>query len=165
MFRPFIILLTAYLPCSSQIVFDLCESTTLKLHAVVADGNYVWKFDDEAVDQSTIELTELDTGTHTIELIAFNEFGCEVSQVYRCEITLCKQIYIPNSFTPNGDHVNDRFLPVGDMSYSMAIFNRWGEEIYRGLSWDGGKHQDDVYVYQINTDDGKQYTGRVTLIR
>jgi gliding motility-associated-like protein len=90
---------------------------------------------------------------------------------------------IPNSFSPNGDGRNDYFLPrellsSGLSSFSMSLFNRWGELIFTtnsvdGRGWDGTYNGEDqplgVYVYIINArfnnGIGKEFTGNVTLIR
>jgi gliding motility-associated-like protein len=90
---------------------------------------------------------------------------------------------IPNSFSPNGDGRNDYFLPrellsSGLSSFSMSLFNRWGELIFTtnsvdGRGWDGTYNGEDqplgVYVYIINAQfiNGirKEFTGNVTLIR
>jgi gliding motility-associated-like protein len=52
---------------------------------------------------------------------------------------------MPNVFTPNGDGKNDIFLPVYNpdvpLTFTMKIFNKWGEEIYSteniSQGWDG----------------------------
>lgn len=90
---------------------------------------------------------------------------------------------VPNSFNPNGDGVNDYFLPRqllshGAVSFHMTIWNRWGESVFEtsslnGRGWDGkfnGKDQPmGVYLYGIKVvfKNGRQeeYTGNVTLIR
>jgi gliding motility-associated-like protein len=51
--------------------------------------------------------------------------------------------YMPNSFSPNSDGLNDLFLPIGDniRNVQLRIYNRWGEKIYEGAGktagWDG----------------------------
>ena len=72
-----------------------------------------------------------------------------------CETTF----FIPNSFTPNGDLLNDTFKPEGTYigEYSMDIFNRWGELIFSTSDlqkgWDGTVNgndvQQDVYVWRV----------------
>jgi gliding motility-associated-like protein len=79
-------------------------------------------------------------------------------------------IYIPNAFTPNGDHLNEFFLAKGEgiVSFSMNIFDRWGnllfvsDDVNKG--WNGkieGGHymlkgdgddtsQQDVYIWKIS---------------
>ena len=88
-------------------------------------------------------------------------------------------VYIPNSFTPNGDGNNDLFLIYGEgiKTVNLKIFNRWGEMVFNSenqfLGWDGnykGANQPvGVYVYeaQITFLDNRQTlrTGSITLIR
>ncbi len=90
---------------------------------------------------------------------------------------------IPNSFSPNGDGMNDYFIPrqllsSGLTGFDMKIFNRWGELIFQtnnlnGRGWDGtfgGKEQPvGVYVYLIEAKwkNGftNQFQGNVSLLR
>lgn len=90
---------------------------------------------------------------------------------------------IPNSFTPNGDGINDYFWPRqslanGLVRFTMRIFNRWGQPIWEtnrtdGRGWDGrynGVAQGaGVYVYFIEAElrSGyyEKYQGNVTLLR
>ena len=90
-------------------------------------------------------------------------------------------IYVPNTFTPDNDGINEYFTPVisGEKpnSYTMSIYDRWGELIYETSSllrgWDGtykGKIvKNDLYVWKIvvTTFDNrkKRYTGNVTLLK
>ena len=90
--------------------------------------------------------------------------------------------YVPNTFTPDGDGVNEIFRPYGEgidfSQYTMQIFNRWGELIYETnepeLGWDGtykGKPvQVGTYIWKIVAKE--EYTpiihdtfGHVNLIR
>jgi len=107
--------------------------------------------------------------------------GCSTTD----EINIDKDCYIdiPNSFTPNGDGVNDYFLPrqllsKGALGFSMQIWNRWGEKVFEttnanGRGWDGrfnGKEQQvGVYIYMINViyKNGRteKYQGNITLLR
>lgn len=90
---------------------------------------------------------------------------------------------IPNSFSPNGDGRNDYFLPrellsSGLSSFTMDIYNRWGEQIFStnridGRGWDGKLNGVDqpvgTYVYIINASFinlvKKEFKGNVTLLR
>jgi gliding motility-associated-like protein len=81
-------------------------------------------------------------------------------------IVICKEgnLFIPNTFSPNGDGNNDVFYPRGTGLYSikvLRIFNRWGEVVFEKrdfpandplAGWNGTvkgkKPQADVYVYQ-----------------
>jgi len=67
-------------------------------------------------------------------------------------------IFFPNSFTPNGDGLNDIFQPTGEgiAEFNLKIFDRWGELIYEtndfGKGWDGNYLDQlvkmDIYIYQ-----------------
>ncbi|PSK89055.1 PKD domain-containing protein [Taibaiella chishuiensis] len=101
------------------------------------------------------------------------------------EIEVRKDCFIdmPNSFTPNGDGINDYFFPrqllsAGLKSFKMAVFNRWGQKVFEtesinGRGWDGqfnGKEQPlGVYIYQIDVvmknERTETYTGNVTLLK
>ncbi len=90
---------------------------------------------------------------------------------------------IPNVFTPNGDGVNDYFFPRqlltrGVTSFTMNIYNRWGQLLYEtnaidGKGWDGTLNNvpqpAGVYVYVIDGKfkDGQveHHQGNVTIMR
>lgn len=76
--------------------------------------------------------------------------------------------YIPNTFTPNGDGINDVFraVPAGIASTEyFEVFNRWGKAIFSTkdltIGWDGtykGKKQPtDNYIWVIK---GKNTAGK-----
>jgi len=101
--------------------------------------------------------------------------------------TICndKNYWFPNTFSPNGDGVNDYFYPRGTSLYniqSLTIFNRWGQMVYQrrdfpandqSMGWDGtfaGKPAPaDAYVYiaQVVCENAQVVVlnGNVTLIR
>jgi gliding motility-associated-like protein len=101
------------------------------------------------------------------------------------DITVVKDciIDIPNSFTPNGDGVNDYFFPrqylsKGVTAFTMSVFDRWGQKVFEtknpsGRGWDGKFNEKNqpvgVYIYQINVVmknmRTEEYTGNVTLLR
>ena len=68
-------------------------------------------------------------------------------------------IYVPNSFTPNNDNLNETFgaYGFGVDEFNMAIFNRWGELIFESndinQKWNGTYEgqicQEGIYVYHI----------------
>ena len=63
------------------------------------------------------------------------------------------QIYVPNSFTPNEDGLNDLFQPIGNdidpEYYSFVVYSRWGDEVYRSdtypHSWNGSLNNKKEY--------------------
>jgi gliding motility-associated-like protein len=91
-------------------------------------------------------------------------------------------LYIPNSFSPNEDGLNETFQASGEsiVAFEGVIMNRWGEKIYEWkdirpeFGWDGkmpsSKVQEDVYVYSIRVKNlceanfTKPRTGTVTIL-
>lgn len=88
--------------------------------------------------------------------------------------------YIPNSFTPNGDEINNVFKPVfNDIEieyFNFTIYNRWGEIIYQSYDynsyWDGtynnGTCSTGMYLYEINVKTNNKFyiiNGHVNLIK
>jgi gliding motility-associated-like protein len=126
-----------------------------------------------------VEYTYHDTGTYNVILIAKNQFGCSDTVSHQVIVKPDHTLYVPNSFTPDDNSVNDFFdiYGTGISKYSIYIFNRWGEMIFESgdlqKSWDGNYLGDDcpkgTYVYKILYEDltGLKYqkTGRVNLLR
>ena len=88
------------------------------------------------------------------------------------------EFFIPNSFTPNGDGINDFFQGYGInfKNVKMSIYDRWGLKVFETSEyhkpWDGKIKeviQNDVYVYRIlvtdKTDEQHSYVGSVTVVR
>lgn len=122
-------------------------------------------------------------GTYIIWLIVQSQGGCTDSIAKEIIINNDYTFYAPNSFTPDGDGLNDTFIPTGvhfDMdNFEMYIFDRWGEEIYKTMDlskpWDGKvkktalKAPIGVYVWMVIMVDnvGKSHIiyGRVSIIK
>ncbi len=94
-----------------------------------------------------------------------DEYGCIFNQPYVVADKCLPVVLAPNIFTPNGDGVNDRFVPQPlsnprTQIIGVKIFNRWGELLFEGdnsspdKQWDGkykGKLvPQDTYVYAID---------------
>ena len=119
---------------------------------------------NDYVQNPTYNFSGLIEQQYYIELYVENQNGCS-DTVYGTQIVEGEYaFFLPNSFTPNGDGVNDEFYPVGDKvsldSYSFKVFNRWGEMVFStnefGTGWDG-KYQNnqvkDAYVWKIDLVD------------
>ena len=111
-------------------------------------------------------------------------FDCESERNrLTVEIKPCcdKPVYIPTAFTPNKDGHNDTFSPrypgFGNSTYSMKIYNRWGQMVFQSYdntsAWNGlwnGKEADaGTYYYELVVtckEGGEQhFKGDVLLVR
>lgn len=110
-------------------------------------------------------------GSFGVQLLITAADGCQDSAFYNFVI-LPETIIIPNVFTPNGDANNEYFVIENGQYYSnsLAVFNRWGKEVFSKKNyrntWRAADVPDGTYYYVFKTDeDGKEYTGHVTILR
>lgn len=149
--------------------------------------NYVWSFGDGTGSSSQVSPThtyELDKGnSYLVTLLAVSNLGCRdsVSQIIRVKEE--QVFFIPNSFTPDGDQLNQNFRPVftsgfDPYDYTLLIYNRWGELIFEShdmeIGWNGTYggviSQQGTYTWKIEvktnvTDERKMYVGHVNLLK
>lgn len=118
-------------------------------------------------------------GTYNVMQIVTNSYGCSDTIVHPLTILEESTFFVPNSFTPNGDGLNELFFPSGSgiLDLKFYVFDRWGELIFQTTKlndgWDGTYKgwsvKSDVYVWKaIVTDlnnDVKEYYGHVTVVR
>lgn len=111
-------------------------------------------------------------GIYSIMQYVSNEYACTDSTDRSITITTGYKIFIPNSFSPNGDDINDYFIPVGEgiISYHITIFNRWGQQVYASYDyengWDGRNNSGSIvipgaYFFKIDLIDEKNYDQHV----
>jgi gliding motility-associated-like protein len=147
-------------------------------------SNWQWLFGDGT--SSTLQNPShiyAQMGTYTVTLIAQNQQGCSDTITEQITITDIFTFYAPNTFTPDGDMLNEKFLPIGEgwnnATYYLWIYDRWGNLIFKTQDpfkgWDGKINangdivQEDVYVWKAQLSDifkkQHQYSGTITLIK
>jgi|GEM_PF-2215972 len=152
----------------------VCTGEMVQIQAGDGANQYIWSDGT----QGAILSTPYD-GTYYVT--ATNACGQEADSIEIIISANCNQgdLFIPNSFAPNGDGLNDFFMAQGEniTTFSMQIFDRWGELLYNATDinrgWDGtyqGKEcVDNAYVYRITYSIGaeakKSRMGKVMLIR
>jgi gliding motility-associated-like protein len=134
------------------------STTTTPFESVIitatGGGNYNWNTGETS---SVISVSPQNSTTYcaTVTTIA----GCKNTACIEIIVMDESTLYIPNVFTPNGDGVNDVFYTPNRniVSYSLTIFNRWGQLLFNAddasKGWDGsykGKIvPDGVYVFML----------------
>lgn len=182
------------------------KTVSVKVSNVKADFSIVNNEDDNFTSiqfqnlssGNTVNHWYFNNGTDTYATdpgVYFGDPGTYVACLYvknsqGCADTLCKAItvgcaenvvFIPNTFTPNQNNINDVFrvvtLPQCIVKFKMYIFNNWGQKIFYTEKyeegWDGTFNgvevPENVYAYRIEytMDSGKSYSraGHVTVIK
>lgn len=164
---------------------------------VNSKGHYCFEYESTHLnvlidneDDFTIEWDDFGTSDN-VEITEEGKYAVTVSSEsctsrYSSEIKdFCPgNLFVPNSFTPNSDGLNDVFMPVsqGEIdSYEFTIYDRWNGIVFYtndiNQGWDGRMKDDlqnnDVYVYKISFNYITEYggtkheniVGTVTLLR
>jgi gliding motility-associated-like protein len=148
----------------------------------------IWEFGDGTTSENgqnefTYTYPFVEDQTYTVTLNVESAEGCTDQSQVQIQIKGGIIYYIPNTFTPDGDALNNLFTPVFTSgfdpdSFHMTIFNRWGEPVFESYDpkggWDGKidiyDAPEGTYTYSIdfntlNTDQIMQVTGHVLLMR
>jgi gliding motility-associated-like protein len=142
--------------------------------------DYTWFMGDSTILREFEPYHEYqESGDYLVTLIANNEFNCPDTVSKPLEVDPVYSYFIPNTFTPNDDGINEEFFvkSYNIVYIELYIFNRWGDLIYQeeGASprWDGTLNgnivQIDTYVYKAFLTDifnkRHEVVGHVNVIR
>lgn len=147
---------------------------------------FIWNFGDGQVstDFAPSHVFE-QPGSYEVEVFGTDTVnGCSVNQTFTILVKPPFALYVPNAFSPNGDNLNDEFIPQGvgydAASYSLTIFNRWGNVVFETTNptkpWlgnvKGSTHYapDGVYYWIVRvkpeeSSEMLEYEGAVNLFR
>lgn len=145
----------------------LCSGELLRI-TMAQNGIYEWSNGDNG-NVAYLESPGVYTLTYA------SEDGCLATDTIQINAECPTKIFFPTAFTPNGDGLNDLFVPKGEYvyDYSLEIFNRWGDLIFESntmeIGWDGKNSPDGVYIWRVSYQDETFTTsseqGSVTLSR
>ncbi|MEO0505297.1 MAG: T9SS type B sorting domain-containing protein [Bacteroidota bacterium] len=152
------------------------ENTNINEITATATGglqDYTFYFGD--VNNGT-DNTFIINRTATYPVTVIDENGCEVTMEIFMEFI---DIEIPDFFTPDGDNLNDTWLPDNLEAFPnvlMVIFDRYGRELYRmgygDAGWNGIYNNSDLptgdywYVIKLQGEtDDREFIGNFTLYR
>ena len=149
---------------------------------------YLWDFGDGSQNSSEFEpihaFPNTSSANFVITLLVSTINGCSDTTTRVISLTDSEIIYIPNTFTPDGNEFNQTWLPMisggfDPFEYTCLIYDRWGELIWENhshlIGWDGknmnGKDvQQGTYTWEIQIktpyrDERKVFTGHLNLLR
>lgn len=157
--------------------------TTIQVWAASPDDvNYMW-YPVDAMTCTACRRPFLTANQNqTIPVVVTNQYGCTDTDFVEIRVVECKpdMVFVPNTFTPNGDGLNDKLYVRGIGLRALnffRVFDRWGQLVYESKNisdgWDGtinGKPADlATYVYLVNgyCSSGQEVekSGNVTLVR
>lgn len=136
--------------------------------------SYLWTFGETgniSIDENpeTVTFSYSDDLTPTVCLEASNDNGCYTEFCVDLKLrSAADSVFIPSVFTPNGDGVNEEFLPILSgivpQNYSLSIFNRWGQVLFEtnnpNQGWNGEVNgelsREEAYMYLL------EFTNRLT---
>jgi gliding motility-associated-like protein len=175
---------------------DWNMSTSEVMHYEIRDSVYVLKNTGNTGYYSSMSLfSDLENPLHLYPSTVTDSYlAClTASNSLGCADTTCKSVTIdpeflvsiPNAFSPDGDHVNDFFVPVFNdiplAEYNLIIVDRSGRIVFesgeQGERWDGSGALDEnyfsadgVYHYKLvirefNRPEKREFIGFVTVLR
>jgi gliding motility-associated-like protein len=165
---------------------SILNTTTQFSNQSTGASSYIWTFGDSSppsTEHSPSHAFPNEAGTYTITMTAYSESGCidQTSQVILIKDELI--FYVPNAFTPDGNSHNEIFSPIftsgfDPMTYTLLIYNRWGELIFESHDAKYGWHgtygdkivQDGIYIWKImfnlaEVDKREVHIGHVNVLR
>jgi len=177
-------------------VIDTPQSDFLIHDPVVGMFTPVFDYSDRSTDAVAIEFyvenqfmtsdtshrfERVDTGNYNVMHIATHENGCRDTSYQVIRVDPEYLTFVPNTFTPNDDGLNDIWLPsvFVEKSYLLEIYDQWGRAVFttqdKTYGWNGNKWNGDkpcpigIYTYHIYIVDHHDqewfYTSRLSLLR
>lgn len=166
-------------------VISLTDANVQFLNHSIGAEDYTWDFGDTSFSTISNPLhnyTVYGSQNVLVQMIASTGL-CSDTTYLVLEVKEELLFFVPNSFTPNDDELNQTFKPiihsgVNPQNYLLQIFNRWGELIFESrdyeVGWDGtygqlGLVKTDIYTWKLvfeTTEEERQvHTGSVNLIK
>ena len=170
-----------------EVLISNPEVKFTNLSTVLENNKYNWNFGSFGVSSEINPTKKFDkVGRYPVTLQALTVNGCKHEITRTIEVKNDFNIYIPSSFTPNKDGLNDYFIPVFSpegldaKTYELEVFDRWGHSMFYTKDvtkgWDGSvlnkgdeELKEEVFIYRIKYKDvdGNVYNkmGHVTLLK
>lgn len=159
--------------------FYIQQGESIQLQGQTSEMNILWSPPYNINDPSLIKPIVNPNETTTYYLTVNNGICSIVDEL---TVFVEDQLKVPNTFSPNGDGINDKWEILGISNFpdcGIQVFNRWGQLVFQTTGyplekrWDGtslgGKElAPGSYYYVINLRDAKYeepLKGTVTIIR
>ena len=179
---------TADFSAPSEVLISNPEIQLINQTSNIANNKYNWNISNmyqiPNVLHPVVKFEKVGRYQITLQVNSVNDCKDEITKTV--EVKNDFNIYIPSSFTPNYDGLNDVFIPVfspyglDPKTYELEVFDRWGHSLFYTKDvtkgWDGTVQnkgteelKEEVYIYRIKykDTDGNVYNkmGHVSLLR
>ena len=111
----------------------LCENKQIELTAAINNVDYLWN-----TGETSRSIRIWEEGLYSVAVSAG-----QCQKFKEIEVSCPCKMRLHNLFTPNGDGLNDVYLPELTFeleSFSMVIYDRWGQKVYETntyTAWNG----------------------------
>lgn len=148
-------------------------------------ASWSWSFGDgesSSLEEPTHRFPAV-PGNYSVTLTATSPDGCVDTKTLVIIVKDDHILYVPNTFTPDGDEFNNVFAPVvtagyDTQNYSFTVYNRWGETVFEShdvnTGWDGtyagklvpaGIYSWTIRIKSLDDDRYEVFTGHVNMMR
>ena len=169
------------IPSPDQFIIDLGDDRDVLLGEsvmlTVNSNDQIERFDwsqipNDPACPNCLESSFIPIEDIILQLTATNVEGCTSTDEISIEVDLDYSVYIPNSFSPNGDNINDNFSLFAregliDQVEEFMVFDRWGNLLFEtqnlqandpDFGWDGR------FNGQVVNDDQLVYSAKIRFI-
>jgi gliding motility-associated-like protein len=143
--------------------FEIIAGESVQLQGATSETDFFWTPAFNMNNTSILSPVVNPVQTITYYLTASNG-DCSITDF--CVVYVTSALEIPNTFTPNGDNVNDTWEILGIEKFPDAyvqVFDRWGQLVFQSNGyppskrWDGTKNGRELapssYYYVIDVRD------------
>ncbi len=149
-------------------------------------ASYQWFAEGAKPDFSTTQNPKFvypnEIQNYPLILVVENAYGCTDTLQKLVRVENIVNIFTPNSFTPDGDGLNDTWrvhiVGIDAQNFHLQIFNRWGETVFESKDpegeWDGtyggklvksGTYMWVLRAYDYENDNKHEFKGSINVLR
>ena len=127
-------------------------------------------------NESSPNITNLSAGVMQVTITDAN--NCVANRSFVVDASTLPCVNPVNTFTPNGDLINDTWVIDNMHLYpnaSVQVFNKWGNRVYESVGlytpWDGTYNENPLpaevyyFIIELNDPSATKLTGTLTVIR
>jgi len=146
---------------------DTCAKAVNFSWIGLAPDSCLWSFDSTNTSTLINPIYDIpNAGTYQITVISNPGSSCSDTSILLLDLSFLfiQEFPLSNSFSPNGDGINDYFLIKDYFNCSaleFTIFNRWGKKMFASKNkddkWDGKNATEGTYMILVRSTNNTQH--------